>query len=536
MYIEPNTNIKLLANVPLDNTYEHTIYFGDPTSQYNYFASMVRYNLTNNTYQRHTRGVARVGYKADDLYNCNYMMFQNTSFGNKWFYAFITNVEYVNNVTSDVTFEIDVMQTWHFDYHFRYCFIKRQHSVTDRIGENLLVESIPYGDYVQNDSNNLFLEGSLKNEMTLSVLVVSSEDFTGDVKSAGGSIISNVIQGCNYYEFDITCTNPQDNVAEFRGLDSLNDFLNKVTDAGKSDSIVNMFMVDAGWLGMLGGLGASRVREALTTGVGVGSTVDGYKPKNNKLLCYPYNILQLTDGLGNAINLRFEYFNDPSAPKFYAMSQLANGCTFAIAPASYKTEDLQGGYGWFTSKDYSDALIMDKYPICSFTIDSYRAWLAQNQYNIGASVVETGMQVAVDVAGGRISDALKTSITSAVDLTAGIATASMKPNSYRGNLGANYMFTYGAYYPYTKRLSINASYAKMIDDYFSAYGYLTNQIATPNRSSRPHWNYTQTGKCTIEGSIPADDSRKICDIYNRGITWWKHPSEVGDYSLDNSPA
>ena len=40
MYIEPNTNIKLLHNVPLDNTYEHTILFSNSNDQANYFASL----------------------------------------------------------------------------------------------------------------------------------------------------------------------------------------------------------------------------------------------------------------------------------------------------------------------------------------------------------------------------------------------------------------------------------------------------------------------------------------------------------------
>ena len=53
---------------------------------------------------------------VEALYNCNYLAFQNASFGGKWFYAFIDSVEYVNNVTSEVTYTIDVMQTWHFQY------------------------------------------------------------------------------------------------------------------------------------------------------------------------------------------------------------------------------------------------------------------------------------------------------------------------------------------------------------------------------------------------------------------------------------
>ena len=71
MYINPQTNIRILSNAPLDTTYDHTIYFDSASAQYNYFISLQKYNLTNYTYQRVKRGVARVGIKADNLYDCN---------------------------------------------------------------------------------------------------------------------------------------------------------------------------------------------------------------------------------------------------------------------------------------------------------------------------------------------------------------------------------------------------------------------------------------------------------------------------------
>ena len=111
MYISPNTTVRLLHNVPLDPTYDHTIYFDSQANQTNYFISKQKRAFTKNTYQRHTRDTMKVAVLADEIFDCNYMMFQNTAYGNKWFYAFITSIEYVNNVTSIVTYQIDVLQT-----------------------------------------------------------------------------------------------------------------------------------------------------------------------------------------------------------------------------------------------------------------------------------------------------------------------------------------------------------------------------------------------------------------------------------------
>ena len=155
MYIEPNTNIKLLKNVPLDNSYSNTIYFTDKSSQIAYFSTKVKHNLTNYTYQRVNKGSMRVGLSADKCYECNYLMFQNTSYGSKWFYAFITSVEYVNNEVCEIRFEIDVIQTWFYSCTLKQCFVEREHSETDNVGDNIQPEPVNVGEYVVSDYSQI---------------------------------------------------------------------------------------------------------------------------------------------------------------------------------------------------------------------------------------------------------------------------------------------------------------------------------------------------------------------------------------------
>ncbi|MFQ9808239.1 MAG: hypothetical protein ACLRYB_00070 [Segatella copri] len=151
MYIAPNTNIRVLKNVPLDNTYRNTIYFENATNQLNYFLSKQKYAFNNQTYQRVNNGVMTLNRSADDLYDCNYLMFQNPSYGNKWFYAFILSVEYIGNTTAEVRFEIDIMQTWHFDYTVNMSFVEREMSITDKVGDNLVPENLELGEYIYKD-------------------------------------------------------------------------------------------------------------------------------------------------------------------------------------------------------------------------------------------------------------------------------------------------------------------------------------------------------------------------------------------------
>ena len=112
--IQPNTIIRLLHNVPLDNKYTDTLYWETASHQHANMLSLTKYTFTEQTYQRVNRNRLRVQRCADDIYDCNYLMFQNTAFGNKWFYAFITKVEYINNITSEIEYEIDDMHKGYY--------------------------------------------------------------------------------------------------------------------------------------------------------------------------------------------------------------------------------------------------------------------------------------------------------------------------------------------------------------------------------------------------------------------------------------
>ena len=79
---------------------------------------------------------------------CNYIIYRNTAFNNKYFYAFVTGVSYVNNETSDLTWQLDIMQTFLFDYSLKECFIERQHVSDDRLGANLVPEGLDIGELV----------------------------------------------------------------------------------------------------------------------------------------------------------------------------------------------------------------------------------------------------------------------------------------------------------------------------------------------------------------------------------------------------
>lgn len=496
MIIEPNSNIKLLKNVPLDKTYNHTIYFKTLSAQTNYFASLVKHNLPQQSYQRVNKGVARIGLSADKCYDCNYIMFQNTAYGTKWFYAFITKVEYINNAVCEITFEIDVMQTWFFDYQIKMCFVEREHSVTDVIGDNIVEEPVELGEVVS--LGTLYQTYS---NLGMKIVVASSVDSGG--KPVEGAIWQGLYSALNYYIFDTDTT----------GVESCNTLIASIIEAGMGDSIVSVFMCPTEFAHAIRTPQKIKIKKEKETMAG------GYIPKNNKLFTYPYSYLIVSNGQGTAGAFAYELFSDTDDEMTFQIDGTLSCNPEGICyPVNYK----------HILYDYDSGILMNNFPQCSWTGDAFKAWLAQN---IGSIALSFGSSLASINNPKNIVSGAK----GVVGTIADTINARLLPPQANGSTSNSVNVILDRYNYFFNKVSIRPEYAKLIDDYFTMYGYATKIVKIPNRNSRPHWNYVKTNGCVISGSVPADDIAKICEIHDKGITYWKKGSEVGNYSLNNAP-
>lgn len=122
--ITPNTNI-ILLDVPLTLDSKNQLRFISREAQTNYFLSLPHIIEENATYQRKD-GVVRFPAKVDDIRHFNYCMYQNENYSNKWFYAFITGMRYINDGMTAISISTDTWQTWQFDLKFYPSFIERE--------------------------------------------------------------------------------------------------------------------------------------------------------------------------------------------------------------------------------------------------------------------------------------------------------------------------------------------------------------------------------------------------------------------------
>ena len=144
MIVVPDSDIILIKSpLKLDNYNQIT--FNNTTSQYNYFISLPHLEYDGCTYQRKD-GVIRYAtgdnLRFEDLLQYNYCIYKNDSYKDKWFYAFVTDIKYINDGMSEVTIETDAFQTWQFDLNYMNSFIEREHVSNDTIGLHTLTEGL----------------------------------------------------------------------------------------------------------------------------------------------------------------------------------------------------------------------------------------------------------------------------------------------------------------------------------------------------------------------------------------------------------
>ena len=177
---QPQTTFYLLKDIKLDHSYTNTMDFDTKEEQYNYFFSKKAFEVLEGTYQRKTVGVVRVPFLYDDIATCNYIMWQNANYSDKWYYAFILEIKYINPNLSEIIYDLDVIQTYMFDIKWEVSQIDRDMSYRKELGGspviNREIEDLNYGtDY------NTIYEQNIVQIPNVSFMVFGCAPFNSEV-------------------------------------------------------------------------------------------------------------------------------------------------------------------------------------------------------------------------------------------------------------------------------------------------------------------------------------------------------------------
>ena len=266
------------------------------------------------------------------------------------------------------------------------------------------------------------------------------------------------------------------------------------------------------------------------------NSLDGYTPRNKKLLTYPYIYLAFNPQNGTKKIYRYEDFEN-ATPSFKIMSEINPNPTVQFIPQNYR-----GANG----DSLSDNASLNGYPTISFKTDTFNVWLAQNNdiislqmqqenYNYKIDAIKGGMGMVGDM--GNMLSGNPSSIASGFTgyLDKGIELMSLDKNHefYIKNQMAQ--IEKQAMLPDNASLSSSNStllgYNMFDKNIFTRY--TINTLKNININSRPNWNYIKTQGANILGDIPQYDLQAIKEMFDNGITFWHNPATFLDYSQNN---
>lgn len=535
---EPDGTVILISGVPFASDYKDTRLFSSVSEQTSYFQSKTKMVYENCSYTRSSIPFVSVDANIEDLWPYNYLMYQNESMGNKWFYAFIDHLEMKAASTTWVYFTIDVVQTWMFETSFKQCLIERQHVGIQKLGDKFYVpENLEIGtDYVT--VHEEFIDAVSTNTDGSAILVTSTLDLESSggtfdapvVSGAEGGVFHRLPAGCNYYVI----------APDVYGDASVYDFFNAIKDyPWVSKNIIGMTIVPKY---MLNGMRITTVPIADTTYY-IGKIADDSAPPDAtifndnvfsyfdsvaqyKMLMYPYAFIELSCQNGNTLIIKPQYLTDTNL--------IVNRAAVLSMSPEVKYYLNSGYCGLGNGYDYS--LTIGDFPQCPVQDTSYLLSVAQTQHDIKYDAENNVLSNLISGLASAQSLNFSGIASSVTSMVRGAEQALYKFNqanaqsptlaSQQGGTAFNYA---------TEKMGLTIrwkmianDYQRILEGFWKKFGYAWNMLQTPDPTKMSRFDYLKTQDCKLDGTIPQDDKVKLLSIYNNGITFW-HDDNIGFY-------
>lgn len=403
-FIKPSSTITLYSDINI--TTGENIIFTSEAKQRAYFAKHAVTTLTDCSYVRRT-GKIKLEYPTKTVAKCNYISFTNEAFENKIFYARILDYEYINNVTTEISYGIDYFQSFMFDVEYENCLIQREHlSETDfqkaeknpwdqTIYEFQTSEDLPSTKEIEKiytynsdntgdvmcypaleDSSQAILMQVASFDSSLEADFLSLLDTIADVITPNGnyqgsysSIYQNKLLPRPYYSVLLTGDN------RLANMQSVIDWL---TQQGLDVEIIGIYAIPVrAWTMWI-------YDQEDHYGGFTGTIDDSYVNKytNKKLCTSPFYYLRVNNNNGSSKEYKYEKFSDiVNGGKQFTMtfiSMLEGVPKTAMAPMRY----MYGGGGVNIRDDINidERIEKDAFPQIAYSSDAFLSYVS-NQYN-----------------------------------------------------------------------------------------------------------------------------------------------------------
>lgn len=396
-------------------TDEHQVVFSSKTGQFNYFRGKRKSQITNMSYV-YRDGKLKISENMVVVASCNYISFNNPAFESRPIYARIVDYSYINNVTVEITYEVDWFQTYMFDVDIDDCIIDREHlsardyanavdnPYRDDIPELFTEEPLAVGklletNYVQDLSLNKggYMEfpnaSNLDTDPNIVILIAISESADTEV---GQTLLEVFDDGFDDYSvggwrdgfpksYVFGWIDPTGTTAGAK----YNYILAKLTELGMSSSILGIYSLPKYVFDYesVDGKEVSSSSISHTSLPADGYTISINPNKmsvNPKLNRFPYSYIRATTPDNNSKEYYYENFMSVVSGG-YAKLRLI--CNMSGIPAIYLTpyrykkglpSNLIGTmlYNYINDLNMNETLDFTNYPQAAFVIDSYLSYLS----------------------------------------------------------------------------------------------------------------------------------------------------------------
>ena len=522
--VQPQTEIYLASGIEWDNNYIHVRAFSSATDLLNHVISKVpddKFHIQNSAPVRTGNLTVRIEANEAVAMKLNYMAFRNMPYESTWHFAFINNVTWLSADSVLIDFELDIFSECFYTTNFKPCFVERMHipKAQDVAGSNVVPDDIETG--VMECYHHTYIDLGVPYLGLYVTELVQAGDET-----VYTHYLNNMYSGLYYTAYKM------ENELDAKTVDAL-----LLKYQGKEDAINNMVMFP--------GVCVPSKDGGFTT-LTHSSQIDlnfGYSPKNQKLFTYPYVYCTLDDNGGNVVNYKPELFSGNN------WEFKVTGCAVSMPQVMVRPTNYCG-----IDDNFQHGFVISNFPICAWSYDTYKAWIAQNKNSLAlskevayrsigqgfitggmtlAGSIATGSIVGGAIAGQQVGNALVSGVNQIQQLEATKQDKDFLPATARGKINVeNIRFAMGLDRVDLYAMRPKLSMCKVIDDYWTAFGYPIHEITTPQINSRSSWNYVKTVDCAFTANAEMSILSRYRDIFNKGVTIW-HTNDIGNYNLSN---
>ncbi|QDH50338.1 tail protein [Bacillus phage Karezi] len=589
--------VRIFSGIPFTSDYKHTRWFSSQTQQLAYFDTqnvvhtMSEVKFIGSNANRGANPYTTVNAPYDKIYNANYMMFENTKYENRWFYAFITHMEWVSASSTRVYFKIDTLQSWMHQMQFKPSYVIREHTREYNADGtpviNTIDEGLDYGTEYETVAGKHYQPFKGLQWLVIQASREIHDAEEGDQEIAPAFIgapqplVTYVmpIDRITSSRFpDVTVSFPVSNVdrTSVQFNQPVEDLLEELYKNENSvNSVVNIYMTENTGMPITS---VNLTENAFTVNIGAGMTAthemigdfdimritslpqffyvqepDGEydiyaeleKPPESKLLMYPYTVVVLDDFRGGRQQLQVEYLPNGKIT-LLARGSLGNGNKTTYSARGYNgNSDYNTMENSIVNENTNDITIINDYTSAYMqgNANSLRNKIDTTAFNgilntIGSTTNAVGAGASrnpLALAQGA-TDLVQTAGNSVLNIQAIDAKLKDIQNipPQLSKMGGNTFFSYGNNYTGISMIikQIKPEYKRKLQDFFKCYGYKVNRVKVPNLDTRTAFNYIQTESANITGRVPNEDLNELRAIFDGGVTLW-HINNVGDYTVAN---